>query len=563
MGLDAVGVAVLSKELNDKIGGCRIEKVNMPNKDTVVLVLKPRNEKQAQSLLLSTLPSSSRVHFTTKRYENPLSAHSFLMHLRKHINGGVVSSVDAVPYERIIKFSIASCDELGYKRNFTLIAELIGRFSNLILTDENDIITDAIKRVTIDTFSARAVVSGMSYSPPPQQEDKISPADEQAVLMLFENFTGGKLPDYLLKNLYGYSPASLRQAVYEFFGSLLPSAEEVKNKKAEFYKSLTNFGAIYSPCCLLIDNQAKDFFFKPYTHLDGEFKFYPSLSEAMDAFYSEKEEHGFVTGRTATLVSVLKSAIKKNERSLSLLREKITQSMDFEEDKICGELLTANIYRLKKGASSIEVDDYYTGEKRTIDLDSTLSPQQNAQRFYKAYTKKRRAIEHSEQQLSLSLERGEYLESILTMLEKVASSSEISEIETEMVSCGLIKKPKVKRTQKPSSPLSLTVKGYKVLIGKNNIQNDKLVRSSDGGWLWLHAQKIHGSHAVIQATSVPQEVINEVASFVAHFSKASLSSNVPVDYTLVKFVKKPSGAPYGKVVYTHQQTVNVTPKKPY
>ena len=561
MGLDAIGAFVLARELNAKIGGGRIEKVNMPSKDEVILVVKSRGEKRSQNLLLSVSPDSPRVHITTKQYENPLSALAFLMHLRKHIGGGIISSIEAVKGERIINFNISSCDELGYKKEFTLVAELIGRFSNLILVDESGIVTDAVKRVTIDTFSARAVVSGMKYSLPPKQNDKISAIDD-TVYSIVSSFTGGKLADYLLTKLYGFSPASLKQVVFEVFGTLSPLPEQVKNNSDKLISVLRTFGEKVAPCLFSLNGKITDFFFTPYTHLDGEFKAFPSLGEAMDAFYQQKEENGVIFGRSSTLLQTLKSAIKKNERSIALIKEKISQSLDLEDDRVCGELVTANIYRIKKGDSEIVVDDYYCGNQRKITLDTTLTPQQNAQSFYKAYGKKRRTITHGEEQLIALEERGEYLQSLLFSLEKASLLSEIAEIETEMTMAGLIKKAKTKKQVKPSSPLSLTVKGYKVLIGKNNLQNDKLVRSSDGGWLWLHAQKIHGSHAVIQSTSVPQEVVNEVASFVAYYSKASLSANVPVDYTLVKFVKKPSGALPGKVIYTHQQTVNVTPKKP-
>ncbi len=562
MSLDAVGINALAEELDADLSGCKIEKVTMPDKDNVVLHLKTRGNKALRTLLLSAAPSAPRVHLTKSTFENPLTAHAFLMHLRKHIGGGVITRICSVKHERVLKIFIDACDEMGYKRSFTLFIELLGRFSNVILTDENGLITDAIRRVTIDTFSARAVVSGMKYALPPSQKDKLDVDDKAAVIEAISAFSGGKLADYLLSKIYGFSPASLREIVYLFFGTLIPAESDVKRLSTPFYESLLSFCRTIAPCCLYLDGKIKDYFFRPYTHLDGDYKQLTSLSEAMEEFYSAKEENGFISERYSRLATVLKNSIRKNERTIAFLREKLTQSQDYENDRILGELLTANLYRLKKGDLKIDVDDYYSGKKRVIILDATLSPQQNAQRYYKAYSKKRRAIEHSKQQLTIALERGDYLESVLAMLEKASTAADVSEIETEMVNAGLIKHSKGRRNVKPAAPLSLTVGGFRVLIGKNNLQNDKLVRTSEGGWLWLHTQKIHGSHAVIQTTDVPQEVINEVAAYVAYFSKASLSANVPVDYTLIKHVKKPSGAPPGKVIYSHQQTVNVTPKKP-
>ena len=224
--------------------------------------------------------------------------------------------------------------------------------------------------------------------------------------------------------------------------------------------------------------------------------------------------------------------------------------------------MTANIYRLKGGADKVELDNYYTGEKTEISLDPKLSPQSNAQKYFKSYNKKKTAIAKSEEQAAAAEERGDYYESLLAALSNAENEGDVAEISAEMEAAGLLKRIKNKKKLKPAQPIKLKVDGYTVLIGKNNVQNDAIVRSSDGGWLWLHTQKIHGSHGVIQSCDIPQNTVNKVASYVAHYSKAALSANVPVDYTLIKYVKKPSGSPPGKVIYTHQQTVNVTPKKP-
>ena len=212
--------------------------------------------------------------------------------------------------------------------------------------------------------------------------------------------------------------------------------------------------------------------------------------------------------------------------------------------------------------NSVCVDNYYTGESETIKLDPTVSPQKNAQLFYKAYNKKKTALAKSSELIAVTTDKIDYLQSILVSLSCAEDEASLTEIKSELVVAGVLKHAGSKKKNKPAKPIELTVDGYAVSIGKNNYQNDALVRNSNGGWLWLHTQKIHGSHAVIKGENVPQETINKVASFVAHYSKATLSANVPVDYTLVKFVKKPSGALPGKVIYTHQQTVNVKPQKP-
>jgi predicted ribosome quality control (RQC) complex YloA/Tae2 family protein len=282
----------------------------------------------------------------------------------------------------------------------------------------------------------------------------------------------------------------------------------------------------------------------------------------MQDYYSQTAENGYSSIKAGQLINLVKTAIKKNEKSLAILSDRLMESKDYEDDRIKGELLTANLYKLRQGMDKITVDNYYTGSSETILLDPTLSPQKNAQKYYKAYNKKKTAIAKSQEQIAIAREKADYFDSILASLMSADDDTTLAEIAIEMESAGIIKKAGAKKKRKPSSPHTYTVKGYKVLIGKNNVQNDNLVRQSEGGWLWLHTQKIHGSHGIIQATNIPQEIINEVASMVAHYSKASMSANVPVDYTLVKYVKKPSGSPPGKVIYTHQQTVNVTPKKP-
>lgn len=564
MPFDALTYNALAKELNNMLSGGKIERVGMPSKDDVFLLVRPlKTEKRgAFNLAVSVNPSRPGVYIADKPSENPLSAFSFLMHLRKHIGGGTINAVSAVKRERIIAFQITASDELGYKENYVLYVELLGKYANAILTDKDGKITDALKHVGFDDYSARAVLPGLTYSLPPVQKDKIPPDNRCGMEKLLDGFTGGKLADYLMAHVYGYAPLSLRQIVYDAFGTLEPSVIQVTDGKDKFFSAAAAMDEVLNPCVTVSDGKIKDCFIKPYTHTGAQFVPFPSISAAIDALYKSRTETGFLSGKTANLTSVVKNAMKKNEKSLAVYREKVLKSLDYEEDRIKGELLTANLYRLKTGMDKAETDNYYTGEKTVIKLDARLSPQANAQKYFKAYSKKKTAIEKSEEQIATAEEKQDYYESLLASLSNVENESDAAEIAAEMESAGLIKKSKDKKRRKPSSPITLTVDGLKVVIGKNNIQNDEIVKSSHGGWLWLHTQKIHGSHGVIQGENVPQDTINRVAAYVAHYSKASLSENVPVDYTLIKYVKKPAGSPPGKVIYTHQKTVNVKPVKP-
>ena len=565
MPFDSVTYALAAKELNNTLKNGRIERAGMPNKDDLIFTVRPvsTGEKRNSVLFLASAdPSRPRAYITTENAENPLSAYAFLMHLRKRIGGGTITSVTSVPRERIINVLIESYDELGYKKQYTLRVELLGRFSNVILTDDNDIITDALKRISFDDFSARAVLPGMKYTLPPAQDGKIPPDDTDGLIVLLSGFDGGKLSDYLMRGVYGFAPATMREIVYKAYGTITPEPDIVRNSPEKLTAAINNIDNANAPCVKIADGKPVDCFVTRFASDDGEYKSYPSLNAAIDAYYSAKAEHIFMSGKTAHLIATVKNAIKKNAKSLALFRERELESSDYETDRIAGELLTANLYRIKQGMREIEVDDYYTGKRVTIPLDEQLSPQKNAQKYYKAYSKKKTALAKSQEQAQAAEERADYYDSLLIALGNAETESDIADVTAELENAGLIKRTNSKKKNKPSSPIKLTVDGLPVLIGKNNIQNDALVRSSDGGWLWLHAQKIHGSHAIIKSTSVPQDTINKVAAFVAHYSKASMSANVPIDYTLVKYVKKPTGAAPGKVIYTHQQTVNVTPQKP-
>ncbi len=560
---DALTYFHTAKEFSKVLAGGKIERIGMPTKEEVVLFVKPKGEKKPRALLLSVSSSSSRIALVNNGGENPLSAFSFLMHLRKHVGGGTINEIDTVLRERIFRIYIQSFDELGYKKQYVLYAEMMGRYSNLVLVDERGIITDCLKHISLDASQKHAVLPGLTYSYPPAPENKISPDDANGVTALLQRFEGGKLADYLMGGIFGYAPSSMRELVFRAYGSLTPDENAVKNSPKAFLDEIKKADEEYSPCIKVDGDKVSDFFHRQYKSIEGELKCVSTIIEGQNLYYAQRVTTTVGSAKTDKLILAVKNAIKKNEKSLAILRERILESSDFEEDKILGELITANIYKIKQGMKEVEVDDYYNGNTRKITLDETLSPQKNAQKYYKSYNKKKTAIEKSNEIIAITEDKNEYFETILSALTSAeGDESVIAEIAVELENAGIIKKSSVKKKRKPSLPRILTVDGYTVKIGRNNLQNDNLVRNSEGGWLWLHTQKIHGSHAIIEGTNIPQDTINKVASYAAFYSKANMSANVPVDYTLVKFVKKPSGAPLGKVIYTRQQTVNVTPQKP-
>lgn len=562
MPFDALTYKIIASELDLSLRGGRIERVGMPDKNNVLLQVRSvaGPSRRSDLLLLCADPSRPGLRLTRAGAENPLSAFSFLMHLRKRIGGGTITGVASVPHERIVRVSIEASDELGYRSEYILVSELVGRYPNIILVDKDGVITDSLRHVSFDEFSERAVLPNLKYSPPPAQNGKFPPEDS-AVTAKLREFGGGKLAEYMMTCVYGYAPVTMREIVFRAYGSLTPDPEAVRRQPEAFARAAAELETAHSPCAVTADGRLREVFVCPYRHIAAEFVPFPTVNEAADAYYSSTESAGYMAGKTAALSSALKNAIKKNAKSLAVYRKQALDAADFERDRLAGELLTANIYRIKTGMTEIGVDNYYTGGRETIKLDPTLTPQQNAQKYFKAYSKKKSALSHAETQADAAVRRAEYLDSIAAALESVENEGDVAAVSAEMSAAGIIKPVGGgKKKVRPSRPLTLTVDGFKVMIGKSNIQNDELVRSSEGGWLWLHTQKIHGSHGIICATSVPQETINKVAAIVAHYSKASLGANVPVDYTLVKYVKKPSGALPGFVIYTHQKTVNVTPK---
>lgn len=561
---DALTYSILANELDRTLTNARIERVSMPEKDEVVLSVRTKSNEKflSRKLLLSCSPANARIHFTDEEIINPTASFSFLMHLRKRIAGGVIKNVRTIPFERVVIFSIDARDELGEAHAYSLYAEIMGKYSNILLVDENQKITDAIKKNSFDDEAKRLILPGTTYTLPPPQEEKISPFSPDAVKKI-ETEGSGDAVKFIISSFLGFAPSSVRQALFDSVGSTTPSESEVRKNAEKIVYALRSLYDCYSPCVRLgNDGKPLDFSIKPYTHEGELFRSVGTLSEAIRLYFSMKESATSLSNKRNFLVSQVKNAIKKAEKAITLLKEKILACEDLEQDRIEGELITAYMYAIKFGEKSVTLDNYYDGNKITITLDPTLSPQKNAQRYYKQYAKKKSAIAHSEAQVAEYLEKSDYYHSILASLDSSCDESSLGEIAVEMENAGISKRTKKNVKQRKSSPHSFEIDGFSVKIGKNNTQNDALVKKSDGGYLWLHTQKIHGSHGIIEGQNVPQDTVNKVAALVAHFSKAALSSNVPVDYTLVKYVKKPTGSPPGKVIYTHQQTVNVVPKSP-
>ena len=550
---DAFTLSCLVKELKILEGG-RIDKVNMPQKDEITLTIK---NGKIYNLVISANPTLPRIYLSSIKTENPPTPYSFLMHLRKHLTSAIIERVYQLTQERVIAFSILAKNSLFFEEKFTLYAEIMGRYSNIVLVNSENKISECILHSS-DFTSARVLLPNVEYKLPPKQENKTTLTDKAEFVETMEKWDGKTaLHNYIISHYIGFAPLTIKQAIIK---SKIENFEE-NEKWEKLFDTITSLSSFLSPCYVVNNGKIVDYYAFDY-EVDGEKVFTSSLCEAMDEYYRQTLVSSTISQNSSRLVSIVKSAKNRAEKKIFSLLEKIEQAKDNETDRKNGELITANIYKIKYGDSKVIVNDYYENLEREIDLNPTLSPAQNAQTYYKKYNKKKKTIEMSSLMIDKCNEQIDYYDSLLLSLSLSLSFNEIEDIAREMESNGLINKKSKKQVKYSSSPRKFIVDGYTVLIGKNNVQNDELVKNSDGGYTWLHTQKIHGSHTIIQGKNLDISTIKKVAQYSAFYSKASMSDNVPVDYTLVKFVKKPSGSLPGKVIYTNQQTVFVTPKNP-
>lgn len=559
MPADALFLHHMTNELSF-LSGARIDRVTMPSYDEAVLFLRAgdRNVK----LLITCNSAAPRCCIAEKTGENPDTPFAFLMHLRKHLAGGIIEKVEQVPYERVVKFYITSSNNMFVSKKYVMYVELVGKFSNIILTDENGRISDSAKHLPLDV-TTRAVIPGIKYELPPAQTTKTTIGDKSYFTeKVSREYDGGSLRNFLQKNFIGFAPSSIKEAVFR--SGIDDDALRITHDDAErLYDSIVSLFNDYRPALMLKNGKYEGFYPSPYGCEEGEFELFPTLSKALEVFYDSRMDKIQLSSRAKKLSLIVKQQLEHCANNSLIFKRRIEENDNRDEYRMTGDLIVSNIYKIKPGDKSVTVDDYYTGQTRTIELDARLSPAQNAERFYKKYEKAKNTVATTTALYEKNEERADYLQSLSASIDYASTNADFDEIEREMAAEKLIHAAKnPSKNTKAAKPLSFVVDGYTVLIGKNNYQNDSLVKKSQKNFLWLHAQKIHGSHAVIEGCDIPQETINKVAAYCAYYSKASDSANVPVDYTLIKYVKKPSGAAPGKVIYTNQQTVNVTPVCP-
>ena len=567
MPMDGFTLGLVAGELNAALAGGRISKIVQPERDEILLTI--RNEGVNRQLLLSATANCARAHLTQVKKNNPLEPPALCMLMRKHITGGRVAAIRQVLSDRILEIEIEHHDELGDPAWKKLICEFMGKHSNLIFVGEDGRIIDSARRVNDQISSVREVLPGLRYELPPAH-GKL-PFDEVTADALYAAMAGmnGRINKLIAQCVSGMSTQTARELAFRATGSEEAHTDEV-DMRAVCESVAENLRAIpghIAPAVLYNDDGSPAdivaFEYRSRAHMAAEP--YPTISEAMDAFYRSRDMSERIAQKSAAIHRTLKKNIERCERKLALQREALLGSQRMEEYRLKGELLTANLHLAKKGMKSVELPNYYEEgmPMLTVELDEKLSPGQNGQKYFKLYQKARNAQTLAAEQIEKTEAELDYLEGQLDNLGKCSGESELFELRQELEKFGYVKANRSRKQLKalpPSRPMRFrSPSGRFVLVGKNNLQHDKLTFTAQPDEVWLHAKDMPGSHVIIVDPEPSDADIAFAARLAAAYSKGGTSSRVPVDYTLRRYVKKPGGAKPGFVIYTHQHTLSVEP----
>lgn len=560
MPMDGLTLGFAARELNTALAGGRIDKITQPEKDTVILLIRAGNENKR--LLLCASPNNARCHLTCATFPNPLEPPMLCMLLRKQLLGGRVLSVSQVGGDRVLHVDIDVVDELGDHVLRRLILEIMGRHSNLILVDGQNKILDAARHVNMEMSRVRQLQPGLTYLPPPAQ-DKLQPDGITAAGLHARLLAQGDVPLHkaLAQSVAGLSNPAARELAFRVAQCDLP---EAANRLTDLLCRLPDMAA---PQVLLDDmGDAADVFPFPYLSQPADSQRpYATLSEALEKYFGSRDAQDRINQKSASMVRLLKGQIERCEKKLALQEEELASAARMEEYRLMGEILNANLWQLHKGMDVAELPNFYdeNGGSIRIPMDIQLTPTQNAQRYFKKYQKARSARATAAQQKEKTLAELNYLETMLLDVGKCVGESELEEIRQELVRTGYMKRSTNRRQQR-ALPKSKPYKyessdGILMEVGKNAAQNDRLTTSAKPNEWWLHAKDMPGSHVIIHHEGeLPQQTLKEAATLAAWYSKGQRSSSVPIDYTLRRYVKKPSGAAPGMMIYVNQKTLFMT-----
>ncbi|MDR0906836.1 MAG: NFACT family protein [Oscillospiraceae bacterium] len=520
MPLDAKYLSALLAELTPELIGAKIDKIRQPERDEIILALRGDTRR---NLLISTGAADARLHFTDAEYENPAAPPMFCMLLRKHISGARITEVFQPEGERAVIFSLAGFDTLGEPEEKRLAVELMGRNSNIILIDAEGIIIDCFRRVDTEMSPRRPVLPGLAYHLPPQPE----------------------------RGNLGFSPLIAREIEYRGSDAFL-SQPPVPTLLREPEGKLRDFAF----CEILQYERALECVTEQ------------SFSALLERFYTRRAAEERSRSRSSALVKTVKNALSRAERRVASQREELAAAGNREYARECGDIITANIHRMYKGDEILVAEDFYNGGEREIPLDIRKTPQANAAKYYKDYTRAKNAERILTEQIAAGEREADYLQSVVAELNLIATERELDDIRRELIGSGYVKPEKTQSRQKvkPTAPRRFTsTGGAEILVGRNNTQNDELTfKAAFKTDIWLHVKARHGSHVILRTGgNAPADAdIAEAASLAAYYSEAREDTRAAVDYCPVKYVKKTPGAKPGMVIYTDYKTVAAAPREP-
>ena len=572
--------------LNEEILTSRIMKVCQPDKFTILLKLHHQTGKK--QLLLSTHPQSCRIQLTKKNYENPVHPPMFCMLLRKYLEGSRIYHIEQIGTDRIIKFSIDATNEIGDPLKLALYLEIMGKHSNLILVNEkNNLIIDGMRRFTHVVSRHREILPGEPYILPPQQNKQslAQMQEEQFHVLCLKQQPETRLLDILYKNIAGISPLTAKLILaqcdleentiidtlglyeYQILWQKLNQLEQAKQQEKTI------------PILLCKENDIPI----DYTVFSSDLPQIPGIvltkisnvNELLENYFGQKEEVDLLTGRKRELLKIIGNHLQRVEKKLHIQKVDLQDAYQGEIYKEKGELITAYIYQIEKGMKEITLPSFYREDEYvSITLQPELTPAENSRHYFKKYNKAKISQQQLEQQVSQNQNELDYLNSVYTLLEQCETINEITAIKEELQQEGYLKTKVVKVKEKTTKQTDIlpprsyrSPDGFEILVGRNNKQNDqltlKIARKED---VWLHTKDIPGSHVIIRnpqkLEELPETTLLFAANLAAWYSKARNSSQVPVDYTLIQFIRKPNGAKPGKVIFNNQKTLFITPQMP-
>ncbi len=566
MPFDAIFLTAVIRELRPLLGS-RVDKIQQPSRDTVLLHLRGRGK-----LLLSANVNRPRIHLTEASFENPAQPPMFCMLLRKHLTGGRLQEIQQPPAERSVSLIFDCTDEMGIPCRKSLILELMGRNSNLILTGAEGRILDCLRRVDFEMSEQRQVLPGLFYRDPPRQDKRIPQETDEAEIAVLLSATepGRRLDQWLLGTFAGISPLIARELCFRFTGATdTPLAGLFLPALAAFLEAQFASMDSFTPVLLLRGGVPAEFSYREILQY-GDFMEETrcgSFSQLLDRFYTQTDRAERMRQKSQTLRKTVTTLHERVLRKLELQRRERDSTLNREQLRRMGDIVTANLHAITRGQALLRAENFYEADAPLIEipLKPELSPQQNAAKFYKEYAKAKTAEKILTQQLAQGEAEAEYLAAVLDELSRAESEADLAEIRQELEAGGYLRPADRKKQPKlpPSKPMEfVSGDGYRIFVGRNNRQNDQLsMKTARKDDLWLHIQKFHGTHVIIACAGMrpPDRTVTEAAMLAAFYSQAKNGQNVPVDVTQVRNLRKPNGAKPGMVVYDRYQTVIVTP----